>query len=213
MSNRVLKRKTLLFASIFAVLAFCLTTFAQDSGGLKGKVRTSSGSGIPNASVSARQDGADVKTVTADNNGNFVISGLAPGKYNVLFDAKGYAAGVLYNVEVKKKGVRDLGDRLILTIDRGTLVIIQGSVFYREGTSLTGAKVECEEVLSDGSTKKLGSTFSSSDGEFTFRMREGASKVRVTASFKGKSGTKEITVGQPAIYRLAISLDVSRTEK
>ena len=145
MFNRVPKA---LFA-IFAVMAFCTVSavFAQETGGLKGKVRTASGNGIANATISARQNGADVKTIVADNKGEFVLNGLAPGKYNVLFDAKGYASGVLYNVEVRRKNVRDLGDRLILSIDRGSLVIVQGSVFYKEGTRVTGANVDCEEIF------------------------------------------------------------------
>jgi len=211
MFNKALKISVLI-ASIFIVQA--TSAFSQEGGGLKGKVRAASGNGIPNATVSARQNGSDVKTVTADNKGQFVLEGLAPGKYNVLFDAKGYASGVLYNVEVRKKSVRDLGDRLILTVDRGTLVIVQGSVFYKEGTSVTGAKVECEELMSDGSTRKIGTTETSSDGEFTFKMREGVLKLRLTATMKGVAGSKDIVIDEgAAAYRLSILLDLSRTAK
>ena len=101
----------------------------------------------------------------------------------------------------------------MLTVDRGTLLIIEGSVFYKEGTSITGAKVECEEILSDGSTKKLGSTYTSADGEFRFKMREGPSKLRFKATLKGTTSTKDLVVDQAAVYRLAITLDLSRTEK
>lgn len=211
MFNKVLKTSLFVLA-LFAALASAV--FAQETGGIKGKVRTASGNGIANATVSARQNGADVKTVTADSKGEFVLNGLAPGKYNVLFDAKGYASGVLYNVEVKKRNVRDLGDRLILSIDRGSLVIVQGSVFYKEGTSVTGAKVDCEEILSDGSTKKLGTTTTSSDGEFTFKMRPGVSNLRLRATMKGVTGSKDVVIDEgAAVYRLSILLDLSRTEK
>lgn len=194
-------------------MLFCIASSAQETGGVKGKVRTASGNGIAGASVSVRQNGASVKSVDADSKGDFVIDGLTPGRYNVLFDARGYSSGVLYNIEVKKKQIRDLGDRLMLTVDRGTLVIVQGSVFYKEGTSATGAKVECEEILASGSTRKIGSTYSGGDGEFTFRMREGVSKLRITASMKGSSVSKELDIDQAAIYRLAITLDLSRKEK
>ncbi|MEP7075084.1 MAG: carboxypeptidase-like regulatory domain-containing protein [Acidobacteriota bacterium] len=199
---------------LFIVSVCSVVSLAQTAGGFKGRVRTASGNGIANASISARQDGADVKTVTADSKGEFVLNGLAPGKYNVAFDAKGYAMGVLYNVEVKGKNLRDLGARLILSVDRGSLVIIQGSVFYKEGTSVTAAKVECSEVLADGTTKKIGSTFTSSDGEFTFKMRPGASKFRLKASLKGAEGAKDVVIDEgAAIYRLSIILDLSRTDK
>ena len=70
----------------------------------------------------------------------------------------GYSSGVLYNVEVQKKKTSDLGERLILTRDQGEMIIVKGSVFFKEGHSVTGAKIEVEQVNSDGSTKKLGST-------------------------------------------------------
>ncbi len=204
-------------AAVFTLLAaaFCLapSAIAQSTGGLKGKVRTASGDGIGNATITARQKGVDLKTVKGDSKGNFVMEGLETGRYNVVFDAPGYSSGVLYNVEVKKNKVSDLGDRLMLSSDQGTQVIVKGSIFYKEGTSVTGAKVELEKVNADGSTQRLGSSMTNISGEFTFRRPEGAAKLRVTAKFKGISGSKEIEVDQAAIYRLAITLDISRTEK
>jgi len=211
MFSKVLKIRLLAAFALTSIL--CIASYAQETGGMKGKVRTMSGNGIPNARVIARQNGADVKTATADHNGYFVIDGLAPGKYNVLFDAAGYSSGVLYNIDVKKKGIRDLGDRLMLSVDRGTLILVQGSVFYKEGTSVTGAKVDVEEIAADGSVKKVGSYYSDSSGEFSFRRKPGRSKLRVTASLKGVKASKELDVEEAAIYRVAISLDLSRTEK
>jgi len=203
-------KRALKLAAIF--LAFAFVAHAQTGGGIKGKVRTASGSGIAGASVTARQNGADVKTVKADPKGNFVLEGLASGKYNIVFDAAGYSSGVLYNVEVRSKKVSDLGERLILTRDPGDQIILKGSVFFKEGFAVTGAKVEIEKVNSDGSTARLGSIYTNVSGEFTYRP-SGPSKLRVTASYKGVKGTKEIEVDDPAIYRLAISLDLSAADK
>jgi len=211
MFSRVHRIKALIALTVVAI--FCMASYAQETGGLKGKIRTMSGNGIPNARIRIHQDGKELKTVTADSRGTFVIDGLAPGKYNVLFDASGYSSGELHNVEVRKKGIRDLGDRLMLTVDRGTLVLVQGSVFFKEGTSVTGAKIEVEEIDADGSTKKVGSYYSDSSGEFSFRRPPGRSKLRVTASLKGVKASKELNVEEAAIYRVAISLDLSRTEK
>ncbi|MEJ7846869.1 MAG: carboxypeptidase-like regulatory domain-containing protein [Pyrinomonadaceae bacterium] len=189
-----------------------MSVFAQ-TGGLKGKVRNNSGDGIANAAVIVRREDKNIKSAKSDAKGNFLIEGLASGKYTVVFDAKGYSSGILYNVEVKDKNTRNLGDRLILAVDKGSLVIVTGSVFYREGTSVTGAKVEFERINSDGSTKSLGSGFTNVSGEFTYRQPEGPAKLRVTAKFKGASGSKEVEVDGAAIYRLAITLDLPRTEK
>lgn len=191
--------------------AICLlpTVFAQ--GGVKGKVRSPNGKGIPNAAITVRQDGKDIKTGSSDAKGEFAIN-LAKGKYNITFDASGYSMGVLHGVEVGSK-FRDLGDRLILSVDRGTFVIIQGGVFFKEGSSVTGAKIELDQVNADGSTKSLGSMYSNSSGEFSFRRPEGVAKLRVTAKLKGASASKEVEVEEAAIYRVAITIPMSREDR
>ena len=200
--------KNLILSALIFGCSF-LTAFAQDSGGVKGKVRNAKGDGIAGASVIARQNGADVKSVKSDASGRFVLDGLQAGIYNIVFDKSGYASGVKYSVEVEKNKTRDLGDRLILAVDQGTQVIVKGSVFNQDGRSVGGAKIEIERVLSDGSTKKLGSSYTNISGEFTFRFPEGADKFRVTASVKDAAASKEIEVSSAAIYRLAISLKLS----
>lgn len=203
-------------SSVFSILVLAAAVAAQaaaQTGGIKGKVRTMRGDGIASATVTARKSGTDVKSVRSDRKGNFVINGLEPGSYNVVFDAAGYSAGVLYNVEVKTNSTRNLADRLMLSADPGTQVIIKGSVFYREGISITGAKVEIERLNADGSARNIATTLTSASGEFTFRQPEGNAKFRITAKFKGVSAMKEVEVSNAAIYRLALTLDLPRSER
>ncbi len=189
------------------ISSFCLTSAAaQSTGGAKGKVRNQKDEGIAGATISARQNGVDLKTVKADTKGKFVLNGLDPGIYNLAFEAKGYTAAVQYNVEIKKNTVRDLGDRLILMVDRGSRVIINGSVFSPEGRSVSGAKVEIEKVSSDGSARKLGEAETNYQGEFSFSHPEGPAKFRIKASHKGAKGFKEIDVDSAMIYRLAVAI-------
>lgn len=196
-------------AILFAVFLFSAAfVFAQT--GFKGKVKDNKGKGIPNAEVTARQDGKDIKSVKTDSKGNFVLDGLKSGKYNLVFEAAGYGAGLLTDVETVTGNIRELSDRLILSPDKGTFVIVTGSVFNQDGRSVTGAKIEAEKVFSDGSTKKIGSYYSNSAGEFSFRQPEGAAKIRVTATLKGAKISKEVEVDQPAIYRLALTLDMNK---
>ncbi len=192
---------------VFMAAAFTIAAYPQ-TGGVKGKVRSTSGKGIPNASVVVRQDGKDIKSATADAKGSFAISGLKPGTYSVVFEARGYAIGLLAGVEVKK-GIRDLGDRLILAVDRGTLVFVRGSVFTKEGFSLPGVRVDLALINGDGTTRKLDSEVTNVGGEFSFRRPEGPAKLRVTAKYKGVSGSKDIEVDTAAIYRTSIILDVT----
>lgn len=199
---------------LFLLSVFCLLPSVFGQGGVKGKVRNNKGGAIAGASITARLSGKDVKTVTSDAKGNFTLQGLESGTYNIVFDADGYASGVKFGVEIKNGNVRDLGDRLILSVDQGTQLIIKGSVFFREGTSVTAAKVEIERVNEDGSTKSLGSTYTNVSGEFTFRPPVGVTKVRVTAKYKGVTGSKEISdIANLGIYRTAITLDISRADK
>ena len=185
--------------------------FAQ--GGVKGKVRSRTGAGIANTTVTARQDGKDIKSAKSNSKGEFVLSGLRSGVYSLVFDADGFQSGLYQGLEIKDGDTRNLGDRLILMPDQGTQVIINGSVFYKEGTSLGGAKIEIERVNPDGTTKKVTTVYTNVSGEFTFRQPQAAAKFRITAKFKGAEGTKEVEVDTAAIYRLAITLDISRTEK
>lgn len=197
---------------LLLTVLFLSTTLAFAQAGVKGKVRSNRGAAIPNATVTARQNGRDIKTVRTDAKGVFHLASLDSGVYSLVFDADGFQSGLLQGVEVKG-GMRDLGDRLILFPDQGTLVIINGSVFYKEGTSLGGAKIEIEKINPDGTTKKMTSVYTNVSGEFTFRQPQGAAKFRITAKFKGAEASKEIEVNTAAIYRLAITLDISRTEK
>ena len=197
---------------LFFILVFSsATALAQETGGIKGKIRTSDGDGISGASITARQNGKDLKTVAADRKGKFVLDGLKPGTYNLVFEKSGYSSGVLFKVEIERKKTRDLGDRLIMDIDRGTLVIINGSVFSESGRSVYGAKVKIEKISDDGAAKQIGdSVYTSQSGEFIFRQPDEKAKYRVTAYTKDVSDSKEVEVDGAAIYRVSLILDVKK---
>ncbi|MBX3293933.1 MAG: carboxypeptidase regulatory-like domain-containing protein [Acidobacteria bacterium] len=197
-------------AFLFLVVLAVASAGAQSTGGVKGKVKNMNGDGIAGAEVTARQDGKDVRSTTADRKGSFRLDGLPEGTYNIIFEAPGYSSGAKFGVEIQSGKIRDLGERLILTVDRGTLVLVQGSVFYKDGTSVAGAKVQIDEIRSDGSKRSLGSASTSLSGEFTFRRKEGPARLRITASYKGTSAVKEVEVDSAAIYRVALTLDSTR---
>ncbi|MCC6329512.1 MAG: carboxypeptidase regulatory-like domain-containing protein [Acidobacteria bacterium] len=184
------------------------SVFAQ-TGGIKGRVRANSGGGIANASVSLTKGSEHIKTVKTASDGSFEMRGISPGFYGLRVEADGYASGSMFGFEIKKDKIRDLGDKLFLRVDQGTLVIIRGSVFFKEGTSVADAKVRLERVNADGSAKEVASTNTSTSGEFIFRQPPSGAKYRITAKYKGVSGTTEVTVENPAVYQVAVSLDLS----
>ncbi len=208
--QRVFRHSVLFLISVFCLLS---SVSAQSTGSAKGKIRNVKGETIAGVSVTARRDSRDVRTVTSDKKGEFTIDGLEIGVYNFVFDARGYASATSPKIEVRRNKTTDLGDRLILQIDRGTLIIIQGSVFFKDGRSVTGAKVEVEKINSDGTTRSFPAIYTNIYGEFNFRQPEGAAKFRFTAKYKDKTASKDIEVEAAAVYRLAISLDLTRQEK
>lgn len=196
------------FAFLISILLLSAGISVGQSGSLKGKVRSADGKSLSGATITVRQESSDLKSVKSDNKGNFSIAGLRPGKYNVVFRKSGFSSGLLFDVEVVANETNDLGDRLILNVDDGSLVIINGSAFNQDGFAIYGAKVKIERIFSNGSTKKLDSGYTSRNGEFTFRYPKEAAKYRVTVSAKGAEASKEIEVEEAAIYRVALTLEL-----
>lgn len=201
-----------IFFILLTILGSLVTAHAQTTGGVKGKIRNTRGDGISGATITARKSGNDVKTATSTGKGEFVLDGLDEGVYDFVIDAKGYAAAVRYNFEVKAGKIRVLGENLMLYVDRGSLVIIQGSVFFKDGTSAAGAEVRIDRVEADGSVKNITTVYTTVSGEFSIRRPEGKSKYRFTAKFKDAIASRELEVEMAAIYRTAVSLPIDRPE-
>ncbi|NNE64998.1 MAG: carboxypeptidase regulatory-like domain-containing protein [Pyrinomonadaceae bacterium] len=197
---------------VLILLTFSVTAFGQGTGSVKGKVRTKKGEGISEVTVTARLDGENIKSIKTGKGGKFKLSGLQPGKYNLVFEKPGYSGGVLYDVLVKRKKTNNLGGRLVLTVDQGTLVLIEASVFNENGFSVYGAKVVVEVINDDGSAKKVETGYTSRDGEVLFRFPVGAKKYRLTASGKKASATKVVEVFEAAIYRTALTLELTEDQ-
>ena len=93
--------------------------------------------------------------------------------------------GTIDDVEVKAGKPRSLGDRLILTIDEGSIAFIRGSVFNENGRSVPNVKIELARVEADGSVKKIDGRVTNETGSFVFRLEPENGKYRVTAKPDG----------------------------
>ncbi len=191
-------------AAILLIMA--AASFAQQTGGVKGTVRTPDGEKLDNVSVTARLDGKDLKSTKTDEKGRFRIDGLKPATYNLVFEKEGYALGIMYNVLIRAKKVNNVKNRAVLTVDQGTLIIIAGSVFDQFGRSVYGAKVEIEAKNKDGGYETVGESYTSQSGEFIFRFRPGITEYKITAKVKDVEASETISVDSPSIYRTAITL-------
>lgn len=197
--------------SLFALAVILLTagiSVAQDKslGGIKGKVRVETGT-PGGVAVVVRRGETEVTRVTTDKNGDFVVSRLTPGKYGLTFRKPGLSIGSLEDVEVKAGKTRSLGDRLILTIDEGSIAFVSGSVFTAEGRSVANAKVELSRILEDGTVKKIDGRITTETGSFKFRLSPEPGKYRVSVKRDGAEPvTKDVEVDGAAVYRVALSL-------
>ena len=196
------------------VLTLLVTLFAagiavgQDKslGTIKGKVRVETGtpSGV---TVVVRRGDSEVTRTETKKNGEFTVSRLSPGKYGLTFRKTGLSIGTIEDVEVKAGKTRSLGDRLVLTIDEGSIAFLSGSVFSPNGRSVPNAKVELFRIEADGITKKIDSRITTETGSFKFRLSPDAGKYRVSVKSDGAEPvTKDVDIDGAAVYRVALNL-------
>lgn len=197
----------------FAVLLTLLLTgvaVAQDKdkslGSIKGKVRVETGTPA-GVTVVVRRGETEVTRVQTEKGGDFKVSRLNPGIYGLTFRKPGLSIGTIEEVEVKAGKTRSLGDRLILTVDEGSIAFLSGSVFSADGRSVPNAKVELARILEDGSTKKIDGRLTTETGSFKFRLSPDAAKYRVSVKTDGAEPvTTDVQVDGAAVYRVALNL-------
>ena len=197
--------------TLFAVATILLTaglSAGQDKtlGAIKGKVRVETGTPA-GVTVVVRRGQTEVTRSTTEKNGDFVVSRLTPGVYGLTFRKSGLSIGTIEDVQVKAGKTRSLGDRLILTIDEGSIAFLSGSVFTADGHSVPNVKVELFRILEDGTTKKIDSRITTETGSFKFRLPPDPAKYRVSVKRDGSEPvTKDVEIDGAAIYRVALSL-------
>ena len=193
---------------VLSVVLLSSIAFAQDrsSSGVKGKVKVVSGS-PSGVSVLVRKSDKEVARTTTDSKGSFRIDGLTPGVYSLVFSKHGFSTGTLSSVEVRAGKMRELGDKLVLTIDEGSLAFLRGSVFDSVGHSVPGARIDLLLLSADGTEKKLYWRLTDETGQFVFRLTPEAAKYRVRAKIDGaEPASKDIEIDGAAVYRIALSL-------
>jgi hypothetical protein len=193
---------------IAIVLVGAAASSAQDKtlGAIKGKVRVETGTPA-GVTVVVRRAGTEVTRSTTNKDGDFLVSKLTPGIYGVTFRKPGLSVGSIEDVEVKAGKTRSLGDRLILTIDEGSIAFLSGSVFNADGRSVPNTKVELLRILEDGSTKKIDGRVTTETGSFKFRLSPEPGKYRVSVKPDGAEPvTKDVDIDGAAVYRVALNL-------
>jgi hypothetical protein len=199
-------KKTLFLFAISLVFASAALGQDKSLGAIKGKVRVETGTPA-GVTVVVRRGDSEVARSATDKNGDFLVSKLKPGIYGVTFRKPGLSIGSLEDIEVKPGKTRSLGDRLILTIDEGSIAFLSGSVFGATGRSVPNVKVELLRILEDGNTKKIDSRVTTETGSFKFRLSPEPGKYRVSVKADGSEPvTKDVDIDGAAVYRVALNL-------
>ena len=174
-------------------------------GTIKGKVRVETGTPA-GVTVVVRRGEKEVTRTETQKNGDFTVSRLTPGVYGLTFRKPGLSIGSMEDIEVKAGKTRSLGDRLILTIDEGSIAFVSGSVFNADDRSVPNAKVELSRILDDGTLKKIDGRITTETGSFKFRLSPEPAKYRVSVKTSGSEVSKDVEVDGAAVYRVALSL-------
>ena len=199
-------KKSLLVIAILLVASRVLLAQDKSLGAIKGKVRVETGTPA-GVTVVVRHGETEVTRSTTNKDGDFLVSKLKPGTYGLTFRKTGLSIGSIEDVEVKAGKTRSLGDRLVLTIDEGSIAFLSGSVFSPEGRSVPNAKVELSRILEDGTTKKIDGRITTETGSFKFRLSPDAAKYRVSVKPEGAEAvTKDVEIDGAAVYRVALNL-------
>jgi hypothetical protein len=198
--------KTLLVLAVTLFAAGIAAGQDKTFGTIKGKVRVETGTPA-GVTVVVRRGETEVTRSTTDKNGDFVVSRLTPGIYGLTFRKPGLSIGSMEDIDVKAGKTRSLGDRLVLTIDEGSIAFLSGSVFNAVGRSVQNAKVELARILEDGTTKKIDGRITTETGSFKFRLSPEPGKYRVSVKTEGAEPvSKDVEIDGAAVYRVALSL-------
>lgn len=178
---------------------------AQATGGIKGRVKAAEGSAA-GVAVRILRGESEVASTTTDGKGSFEIRGLAPGTYSLTVRKPGLQVGRMAEVEVRAGKVKSLKD-LYLPVDEGSIAFLRGSVFYPDGRSVAGARVEVARLSPDGTLKRLDERVTTEYGSFAFRLPPEPARYRVTVKAKGmEAAASDVEIDSAAIFRVVLTL-------
>ncbi|HBB88886.1 MAG TPA: hypothetical protein DC047_14865 [Blastocatellia bacterium] len=107
--------KTLTTLSLLVLFSFTAFAQSQTSGRIAGNVTDETGASVPGAEVTVTNKGTgEVRTVIADESGNFVVPLLAPGEYTVSATANGFKKFIADNVKVALTETTTLNPSLVV---------------------------------------------------------------------------------------------------
>jgi hypothetical protein len=143
-----LRFATVLIFLCFAILIFSVAASAQTSKGtLTGTVTDPSGSSVANATVTARGlENGETRTVTTGNYGEYRITAILPGTYEVKAESQGFASVVMDHVEVKASVETPLDFQLQVTGTAQSIMVEASTSSVQSESAELSANISGTEI-------------------------------------------------------------------
>jgi outer membrane receptor protein involved in Fe transport len=143
-----LRIATVLSFSFFVTMIFSAMSSAQTSKGtLTGTVTDPSGASVANATVTARGlENGETRTVTTGNYGEYRITAILPGMYEVKAESQGFAAVVMDHVDVKASVETPLDFQLPVTGTAQSVMVEASSSTVQSESAELSANISSKEI-------------------------------------------------------------------
>lgn len=134
-------------AAVLAIVPFSLIHAQTADGALVGVVRDATGAVIPNVAVTAVNESTAVNyTDTSNANGEYRLSNLPNGEYNVSVAAKGFAQSTVKNIHIASNDVRTQNFSLLAGQTTSVEVSTEANVSIDTTTAQIASTFSLKEV-------------------------------------------------------------------
>jgi hypothetical protein len=185
------------------LLLLCATALAG-SGGIQGRVLDPQGAAVAGAKVTLiNAAGSKVGETRSDQNGNFVLAGIAPGVYHVTAEDSSHAA------MVASVSVTSGQQQITLQLGLG-LTQLSGTVVDTSGAVIAGATVQVRSA--DNTVQRL--TQSDSNGFFSISGLPPGDYRLVVSNSGFEIKEMPVTIGgtgEPAPLRISLAVSAVST--
>ncbi|WP_270182938.1 carboxypeptidase regulatory-like domain-containing protein [Alkalihalobacillus sp. CinArs1] len=172
-----------------------------DPGTIVGQVIDTSGNGISSATVIIRTfDNNQIKTLTTNEFGEFIVEGIAPGSYTVVATANNFSTEFVGAVVASNENT-------IATLTLESLVgNISGSVVDSDGNLITGDNIGIKLFSASGAL--LQTFVANSDGTFFISaLQPGQYNVNATApSYTANTASASVIAGATETVTIPLQL-------
>ena len=138
--------------AVFVLICFTLNSAAQStaSGTINGRVVDQQGAVIPSATIVARNvDTGLQRSTTSSSQGDYQISNLPPGVYDVAASSSNFAASRVPRIVIQVGDQRDVNFRLSIGSTQQTVEVTA------EAPIVESTKTEISTVVSDQDVARL----------------------------------------------------------